>query len=135
MNVILTKQWASLLLDTVSANLFTFIYYSVCWAIFGVICANKMCKITAPKWAIQRNRWKFQKEKNLGSTSSIESIYLENRERLSIIMVVETRFHSMTFSDTFITLCIHLKFSTHNTLITATQDYLQLHIVNSCLTN
>ena len=27
MNVILTKQWASLLLDTVSANLFIHVYY------------------------------------------------------------------------------------------------------------
>ena len=76
-----------------------------------------------------------KKDKNLGSPSSMKSIYLENRERLSIIMVVGTRFHSMTFSDSFIILCIHLKFSMHNTLITATQDYLRLHIGNSCLTN
>ena len=52
----------------------------------------------------------FKKEKNLGSTSFIESIHLKNRESLSIIMVVETRFHSMTFSDTVITLCILIKF-------------------------
>ena len=50
-------------------------------------------------------------------------------------MVVETRFHFMTFSDSFITLGIDLKFSTYNTSITPTQDYLQLHIVDTCLTS